>query len=551
MPPLILRRLLRLAPLLAFVAAGCDETGDPPVESPTLVALVVIDQLGAGLLERYDTLFTGGLRRILDEGRVYPGSSHRHAVTSTAPGHATLATGTVPARHGVVANDHFELLPDSTLWWRYAVVDTTSPVVGFPGLEGRSPRALLRDGLADWARAADPAARVLSVSAKDRAAITLGGRGAGEGVHVYWLSVPGRRFVTSAFYRDRYPGWVERFNRERTEALLADTVWESVVPPAWRALARPDSSPWEGDGVHVTFPHRITDVGEGSLDRADWIEDTPFPDRAVLDFVRMGVDSLQLGRRGVVDVLSVAFSQTDYVGHEYGPHSQEQLDNLLRLDEVLDELLTLLDARVGPGRWILGLSSDHGVMEIPEHKADGGPPGGRSPSDAEVLMARRVQEFALPGLTLEAFADSARTALEAFPWVAEVFVGSELGGTTADGGPPAPFRDPPAAAGDSFAALYRASYHPDRRVFPARTIPLMIREREGTYVDNELLGTGHGSPYWYDRWVPVVVMGPGVVPGRATGPAFTVDLAPTLAALGGFPIPDDLDGSPRGVRESR
>lgn len=529
----------RLAPvaaaLCALTPAACGPDGPPAPEGPpTLVTLVVIDQLRGDLLARYDSLFTGGLRRLLDDGRVFPGSHHAHAVTQTAPGHATLATGTFPSRHGIVANDFWVAGPDSGLVEEYALADTLSPLVGFPGLEGRSPANLERDGLADWVLASHVDARVLSVSKKDRSAIALGGRRSGERVHVYWMNVRARRFATSAFYRDRYPGWVERFNRERMPRLLGDTLWESGASRAARSLARPDSSAFEYDGVHTAFPHRISDAGESETARAAWPEDTPFPDRAVLELVRTGVDSLALGQRGVVDYLGVAFSQTDYIGHEYGPRSQEQLDNLLRLDRILGELMDFLDARIGPGRWILGLSADHGVLDIPEHLAPGTPGALRTGPLAEDSLARRLHEIVSTAASPEALGDSVRSALEAFPWMADVLTP----GGWARGETP-----------DSFTALYRASHHPDRRFFPESGAILVPRPRENTLVTDDPTGTSHGSPYWYDRWVPFVVFGPGVRAGVDSVAAVTVDMAPTLAALARIRFPDDLDGVPREARE--
>jgi hypothetical protein len=432
-----------------------------------------------------------------------------------------------PARHGVVANTFYEVDDEGGVRRRYGVADTASPIVGFPALGGRSPVTLLRDGLADWMLAADTLSSVLAVSKKDRGAIPMGGRTAdAERVHVYWINLPARRFVTSAFYRETYPSWVERFNREQMPLLLGDTVWEQQTPEAWRALARPDSAPYEADGVHVTFPHyRHLEAGPGDQARHMWYEDTPYPDRALMAFLAEAVDELALGQRGVLDFLSVSFSQTDHVGHHYGPLSQEQLDNLLRLDRVLDELLTLLDARVGSGRWVLGLSADHGVLTSPEHLVEQGITAMRTPRDRAREVARRVQEVTETATSDEALLEALARSLEELPYVADVLTPAE--------------RLNPA---DSFALLYRNSHHARRRSEYLPQFDLMVRP--AMHAINDQRGSGHGSPYWYDRSVPLVLLGPGVRAGRSDAEVYTVDLAPTLARWAQIPIPADLDGRP-------
>jgi hypothetical protein len=528
---------LSLAPLAAFTA--CSGAPSPPsegagpsglarpAEQPALVVTVVVDQLRADLLERYDTLFTGGLRRLLDQGLRFPGASHRHAYTETAPGHATLATGVHPSRHGIVANGFYDLQDDGTLWLRYAVDDSTSPVLGYPDLGGRSPSTLLADGLADWVLAADGASRVLSVSKKDRAAITMGGRASdAERVHVYWMHVPARRFVTSAFYRDQVPPWVERFNETQMPELLGDTVWAQSTPVAARALARPDSAPYESDGVHVTFPHlRSAEAGPGEARQNGWYESTPYPDAALMAFTAAAMEALELGRRGVLDHLAISFSQTDLVGHRYGPLSQEQLDNLLHLDRVLDELLSLLDARVGSGRWVLGFSADHGVLTMPEYLAEQGVGAFRSPREDLDALARRVQEDANPTASDAQVVSDVIRAIEAVPYVARVYTPADL-----------------ANPADTFALLFRNSDHPRRRAGDLPAHALLVRRTEHALVTSAPGGTSHGSPYWYDRSVPLVLLGAGIEPGSDAGAAYTVDLAPTLAWWAGIRFPGDLDG---------
>ncbi|NNL31369.1 MAG: hypothetical protein HKO77_10115, partial [Gemmatimonadetes bacterium] len=154
------------------------------MESAALYVAVVIDQLRPDVLDRYAPAFTGGLKRLLDEGYRFTQASHAHARTSTAPGHATLTTGVVPARHGVIANSWQQ---KRGFRWEpmYAVADPGSPILGFENeesLEGRSPATMIRDGLPDWFAAANSDSRRVSISKKDRAAVPMGGQ---NSEHVY------------------------------------------------------------------------------------------------------------------------------------------------------------------------------------------------------------------------------------------------------------------------------------------------------------------------------------------------------------------------------
>ena len=533
-----LRRGRLHAPLFAFVAlllAGCagpsgaaggGAEGD--VTGPALAVMIVVDQLRPDLVERYDDLWTGGLRRLVDDGFSFTSASHAHAFTETAAGHATLATGVRPARHGIVANGWQERRGQGAWNYMYAVADGDVPVLGQPDAEGRSPENLLRPGLAEWVCAASDDARVVAVSKKDRGAITMAGHV--RDAHVYWIDEPAGRFVTSTWYRDAYPGWVEAVNRDVVAGVMADTVWELTVTPQVAARARPDSSSVEGVGGQATFPHRaMAELDDPTpAEIHDWVVHTPAPDSAVLEMALAATRELELGRRGVVDLLAVSFSQVDYVGHRYGPMSVEQLETLLHLDRMLGHLFDALDRTVGEGRWTAAFSADHGVLRYPELRRLEGEPGLRM-SRAELdAFADRMGEVLREGDAGSA-AGAARLAeaAEAFDFVARAYTHEQI-----RAGEPA----------DTFIPLYRNALREDRRAGLLSPFGVELRWEPGVLAGYEGGGTTHGSPYWYDRHVPLVFLGAGVRRGVSSLPAETWDAAPTLAALVGIGTPDDLDG---------
>jgi predicted AlkP superfamily pyrophosphatase or phosphodiesterase len=505
------------------------QAGQAP-EFSGLIVQLVIDQLPQFLIDRYDTLFVGGFRRLLDDGRVYSRAYHDHARTSTAPGHTTIATGVYPHRHGIVGNSWRE--PDGEEWVLVEnFLDDTEDVVGLPEGRGFSPRVLEATTLAEWLLDADPDARVLAISGKVRGAVPMAGHGKN---HVYVLNDDyGSAFVTSTYYREAVPDWVRRFNEGPLVVLLADSVWESMVPTAAAGVSRPDRSEYERRGAYMTFPHGFAAEEEVWAQRTHgfmrWFWRTPMLDEATVAFAIAGVEALGLGRREGVDLLSLGLSATDPIGHAYGPYSREQLDNLLRLDRALGELFEFLDGAVGRHRYIVALSADHGVLAAPEYRRQLGEVAARVPL-SEMREALRAADEVAAASDEELHARRA-AILEEFDFVADAMTREELLAVDPS--------TPLATSADSFVVLYRRSFRPDRAISPGER-GVLVRLREGYMVD-EAVAT-HGSPYTYDRHVPLVFMGPGIRPGRLDEVAATVDVAPTLARLARIPFPPGLDG---------
>lgn len=512
---------------LAACATAREQAGPPPAaperERPALVVMVVVDQLSEELLERYEDLFTGGLRRLVDGGRWYTNATHDHAGTSTAPGHATLATGTHPSRHGIVANEWYEEVDGE--WLEIENIgDSTVQIVGHPELHGVSPHSLERTALADWLVAAEPSAKVASVSPKDRGAALPGGHVGGQ---VWWFDTDAGGFVTSTYYRDRTPPWIDRFHDEVLLPLAADSVWTSRVPSALLARSDPDTADHEGDEASPVFPHRFGQAGERTH-FWEWFERTPMLDEATLELARIVVAEEGLGTDDVPDFLNVSLSQTDRVGHDFGPLSREQLDNLLRLDAELGRFFAYLDSVVGPGAWVLGLSADHGVLVTGHDLRVGAEGRARRWTPQEEAALEAIQAEAARGWREPDAPERVAAALRENDWVAEVWTRAELEGVF--------------VPADSFALLERRSLYPGRAREEWSRWGVEMRFAPN-FLDREL-GSGHGTSYWYDRHVPLLFYGPGVPAGRDAARVSTVDFAPTLARLAGIPIPDDLDGAP-------
>jgi predicted AlkP superfamily pyrophosphatase or phosphodiesterase len=520
----------RLALALAFLTIlACARAPEPPApaEPPALIVWITVDQLRGDMVDHYRPMWTGGFRRLLTDGRIYTSATHDHARTVTAPGHASLSTGVHPSRHGIVGNVWYERSGET--WVPTSNVgDSTVTTVGASTLPGVSPRNLVASGLADWILTGDSTSQIASVSGKDRGAVLPAAHAKG---HVYWFEPAGGGFVTSTYYRDSYPEWVARFNNDVVTRYMTDTVWSFTAPASSIFLSSPDTAAHEADGTHTYFPHRLSDLTQNpdaNTLRA-WMERTPLADAATIDFAQAMVTELGLGRDASVDLLAVSVSQTDGIGHEYGPFSREQLDNLYRLDRRLGAFFDFLDRTVGRDKYIVALGSDHGVMTPPEDP--------RALSGSRRLTAAERQ--ALQQMVTEAVgsgdADAAPrivSALKRHPVVADAWTIQQL------------MRRTPA---DSFAVLMRRSLYPGRAGGTFSRQGVEVRLASGI-LGNERTGTTHGSTYWYDRHVPMIFMGPGIRAGRIDTRVSTVDFAPTLASYIRVRYPGDLDGKPLSLR---
>src|SRR6266571_2105225 len=277
----------------------CLALGAPPAPArPKLVVVITVDQLRADYLDRWKSQLTGGLFQLVTEGAVFADGYQDHAVTETAPGHSTILSGLWPAHTGIIRNS--QGVQDSAA----ALLDVAGP--------GASPRRFRGTTLFDWLKAADPTARALSVSRKDRGAILPLGQAKEQ---VYWYQ--SGLFTTSRYYADTLPSWVQAFNARRLPFKAANTTWSLLLPDS--AYKEVDNEVWENGGAGVVFPHRLP---PDSVQATVAIAGVPAMDSLTLLFALEGFEALRLGRKGT-DILAVSLSTTDAVGHAFGPDSRE------------------------------------------------------------------------------------------------------------------------------------------------------------------------------------------------------------------------------------
>jgi len=524
---------MRFARPLALVAtciaiASCASMGKlgggtAGAAHPSLVVVLTVDQLGSDYLERYGASMTSGLRRLLDEGAVWPYGVHDHAITETAPGHASILSGRFPVHTGISSNSQ-------------GVNTREAPVLGAPDL-GASPFRFKGTALYDWMLAVDPSTRALSVSRKDRGAILPMGKAKTD---VFWYASNGT-FTTSTYYRDALPGWVNEFNARRIPHGYAGRRWELLRPAA--QYPAPDTIPRESNGVDIVFPHLMP--GDEDV-AARELKEYPWMDSLTLAFALEGARALGLGgsiRR--TDLLAVSLSTTDAVGHRYGPDSREIHDQLLRLDRdlgwFLDSLETIRDGRP----MLVVLTADHGVAPYPDLKSEFYANQNAQRVDQSRAMAfvkRRMQADGVDSAAVTfddgfrildhaAFRRARRDPdTYAALWVREM---RRLNGVLrADLVRNLVRAD---TAQDAIARRWMHMFGPDDDVRAVVTFTPF------SYWANVNYAT-HGSPHEYDARVPIVFWGAGIPAGLRTGEARVVDIAPTIADWLGVRPTERLDG---------
>ncbi|HVS20988.1 MAG TPA: alkaline phosphatase family protein, partial [Pyrinomonadaceae bacterium] len=348
---------------------------------PRLVLLIVVDQFRYDYFERFGDLFgSHGIGRLMREGASWTDANFDHVPTFTAPGHAVLMTGAWPSETGIVANEWYERETEKKV--KSVSDDSTRMLAGKPGEKGYSPRRLLCSTVGDELRLADnDRSKVIGISAKNRSAILPAGRHA---TAAYWFSTDNGNMISSTFYFDRLPDWVVRFNQRRMADGWFGARWDRLLPNEAEYLRRAgkDDVPWENLDKSSNdtnfFPHVVTggaDAPGKPFYRA--LDYTPLSNDLLVAFAESAIANEKLGGGEDTDMLSVSFSANDYVGHRFGPYSQEAMDITLRVDRQIGTLLDFVDARVGLRNTVVVFTADHGASPVPEQAAQMNLPGRR------------------------------------------------------------------------------------------------------------------------------------------------------------------------------
>jgi hypothetical protein len=502
--------------------------------APKLLVVISVDQFSADLFDEYRPQFTGGLARIAS-GMAYRNGYQSHATTETCPGHSTILTGDHPSRTGIVSNAWADYAAPRTDKTVYCAEDESAP--GSTSLHYKiSPLHLRVPTLGELMKRKWPASLNVAVSGKDRSAVMMSGHVADQ--RWYWT---GSKFESDL--NGPMPAAVARANIAVAAAIAAPL--QALEPPPFCA-AKSQVVPLAGGGKPVGNGAFARAAGDSAGFRA-----SPQADAAVLALSAALIQDMRLGLHASPDIISIGLAATDYVGHTYGTGGQEMCLQLLSLDRDLGDFLTVLD-RSGID-YAVALTADHGGLDIPERlRTHGMPDAARidpalTPKAVGDAVSKQTgiagQILANIGVTGDLYLDSRlqgadrRRALDgalaiyrAHPQVAAAFSNDEIAAT------PVPSGDP---VGWSVIQRVRASFDPRR----SGDLYIVLKPHIMPIADTTAFVATHGSPWDYDRRVPILFWRPGVVGSTVEVPVETVDIMPTLAGMIGLPLaPGSVDG---------
>ncbi|WP_374942517.1 alkaline phosphatase family protein [Sphingomonas sp.] len=531
------------AAALLFAAPVAAQTAPPPKTPPKLIVAISVDQFSADLFAQYRNRFTGGFARLMN-GAVFPSAYQSHAATETCPGHSTILTGYRPARTGIVANNWIDQRAPRADKVVYCAEDESVPGSLHDGGYTVSDKHLKVPTLGERMKAANPASRVVSIAGKDRAAVMMGGHKVDE---LWWWD--GKTFAT---YAGRAEPAVVTRGKAAVAALVARP--QAALPlPGWCAgLDRPIAA-----GEQTLGQGRFQrDAGNLKAFRA-----SPASDAAVLSIAAGLVQDMALGKRAAPDLIAIGLSATDYIGHATGTQGTEMCIQMAQLDQSLGAFMDVLDS-YGLDYEVM-LTADHGGHDMTERQRERAMPmeahvsadlqtktvaaaiqralGVKGPvllgAESDIYVDRN-----LPAATRAKVLAEARRRYAASPQVAAALTRAEIAATPM---PPSPTSPPPETW--TLAERARASFDADR----SGDLLVLLKPRVTTI---ETPGPGyvetHGSPWDYDRRVPLLFWRRGVTGFEQPLSVETVDIAPTLGALIGVATPGvdgrclDLDPGP-------
>ncbi|PZX94284.1 alkaline phosphatase family protein [Flavobacterium aquariorum] len=498
-------------------------------QRPKLVVGIVVDQMKMEYLYRFsDDFSNNGFKRLMDKGFTFYNMNYNYVPTFTAPGHASIYTGTTPAVHGIIGNDWYIRSAGKNMY----CTDDASVKTLVEGTEkegAMSPKNLLSTTITDELRmATNFNGKVIGLSIKDRGAILPAGHFANW---AFWCTKSGA-FISSSFYGDKMPDWVTQFNSEKNYMKYIQKGWSLLKPIDTYNESLPDNNPYEGrldKSLPPVFPYDLNKIYKET--GMEILKSTPFGNDFLAELAMRAIDKEELGKDNITDFLTVSFSSTDYVGHTFGPRSMEIQDTYLRLDITIAAFLDYLDKTVGKDNYLVFLTADHAVAENPiylkDHKYNVTNISSKdifaslnkfsmdtfgvnlvlNYSNFNVYLNREVIKE--KGLELTKVKQSFKDFLMTQVYVKRVYTEEEILAATGQ---------------DYYLNFIFKGFDPKQNG------DLVIVEGAG-YLESIETGTTHGTPNSYDTNVPLLFYGWHVPQGESNKKEYITEIAPTLSKM--------------------
>ncbi|MCP9201581.1 alkaline phosphatase family protein [Gramella sp. GC03-9] len=536
--------MIRFLFLFAFLINISFSTAQVSQEKPKLVVGIVVDQMRYDYLTRFwDQFGEDGFKRLVNDGYNFKNTHFDYVPTYTGPGHASVYTGTSPAYHGIISNSWYDKFGDGFV---YCAGDDSVQSVGTQTRAGEmSPHRMLSTTFADENRLyTQMKGKTIGVALKDRGAILPAGHSANA---AYWFNGGQEaNWITSTYYMDELPAWVKEFNdSDKAESYLK--TWNTLKPIESYIASGTDRNDFERGFTgkdDASFPYDLKKLAAEN-GGYELIKATPYGNDLTAEFAKAAIKGEQLGKDEITDVLTLSFSSTDYVGHNFGVNSKEVQDTYLRLDLALADFLKYLDAEVGEGEYTVFLTADHGGVDVPAYLNSKKIPAGyfdeagfqknisefvakefgsedliSNISNSQVFL--NYEMIAEKDLEMDDIQERLSHWLLKQENISRVFTRDNLQGGSFEKG---------------IGSLIENGYHQKRSGD-------VVFVMDPGYIIYPETGSTHGSGFAYDTHSPLIFFGKGIKKGSTFEPAYITDIAPTMSALLGIAFPNAATGKP-------
>ena len=495
------------------------------LQKPKLVVGIVVDQMRYDYIYRFwDDFGNVGFKRLINEGLFFRNAQFGYVPTYTGPGHASIYTGTTPSVHGIIANDWYDKNTEEYIYCAgdgdmHTVCDCDQKNTDVVSADGKmSPHHMLTTTFSDELKLFNNESKVFGISLKDRGAILPAGHSANG---AFWLSSDGK-WITSSFYMDQLPNYIKTINDNNPS--------ETYLKGEW--------------AVKGKFSHNLDTL---LLTGAKSIKKTPFGNSILKDLAIDIINEEKLGQGNQTDVITISFSSTDYIGHQYGPHAAEIKDTYIRLDKDISEILSSLDKKIGEENVVLFITADHGVVSEPQELLERNIPAGyfdgsvmktelsiylntnygegewiKNYSNNQLFLNQKL--IAERNINLQEIERKCANFFLKYEWVKNTYTATQINENEYN---------------NSFHSLIQRGYNQKRSgdvIVSLQTGWLSSYWEKG--------GTTHGSSYSYDTHVPLIFWG-GIIPQGQTDRKVNIrDIAPTISTILGTAYPNGCTGNP-------
>ena len=515
----------------------------PKKEVPKLVIGIVVDQMSYDFIPRYWNKYSNnGFKRLISGGYFCKNANFIHFPTYTAPGHSCIYTGSVPSINGIVGNDWYDRNINEL---HYCSEDTSYITVGSFSDEGKmSPVSLITSTVTDELRFSNNMkSKVIGIALKDRGAIFPAGH---KPTAAYWYDEKSKKWISSSYYMNNLPSWVEKLNDEDIPDDYLSKPWNTFLPIEQYTESVEDNSKFEetyiGESKPV-FPHNLPELKYKNL---HLFRNSPFGNTFTKEFAIETIKNENLGKNEATDFLCISFSSTDYVGHMFGPNSIEVEDTYLRLDNDIEDLLTYLDNSIGMQNVLIFLTADHGVCGNPGYLKSMNYNSGTffnkvvlDSVNNYLFRTYQQKNLALEFINQQVFLNLKLINESGFDLKevannVSIYISKNIDGVKKT----YTYSDLELAfSSDFYFGFFRNGY------FKPRSGEVFVNFQP-YWIEDRTLGTEHGSPYYYDTHVPLIWYGWNIKHGETSEQISMTDVAPTISAILNITFPSGCIGTP-------